>query len=149
MSPPSSNTHLLYYMVYSILFQTLVFLTAKSSCFMLLHLPPQQHLELEVVYSLYANYGNKSNFMNNKLFSWLKWEWTDWMLFWFISNIFFPHCNHSDIELLRHCLPVACWMCGWKSVSTLRGKKIKIILKHYAAWAWWRFLSCLKVIFYL
>lgn len=41
---------------------------------MLQHLPPQHYLELEVVYSLYANYGNKSNFIYNELFSQLKWE---------------------------------------------------------------------------
>lgn len=54
------------------------------------------------------------------------------MLFWFISSIFLHHCNHSDIELLQHCLPVAYWMHRkLKKHEYTKEQRIKNVVVHY------------------
>lgn len=56
----------------------------------------------------------------------------------------------SDIELLQRCLPVAYWMCRkLKKCEYTKGQRIKIILKQYTAWVWWRFLLCLEVSYFI
>lgn len=72
------------------------------------------------------------------------------MLSWLVQNGFLYHCNHSDIQLLRHCLPVAYWTCRkLKKCEYTKEQEIKVIVDKYTAWAWWRFLLCFQMLYFI